>query len=144
MATPTTPTKATNVNVKPTDVKPTDVKIETPAAVATPPVVAPTKEKKPVQQIVWPTADEALAEAQKRTYGPRKAFTVTVGSTTVHCVAYNDEYAAYEAFIKAGGTITELGGTTRARKISADAVLQAAQAMSPEALAKLKAELAKL
>ena len=143
MATPTN-TKGTNVNAPKTAdaVKPSDVKIETPAVVATP--TETKKDKKPVQQIVWPTADEALAEAQKRTYGPRKAFTVTVGSTTVHCVAYNDEYAAYEAFIKAGGTITELGGTTRARKISADAVLQAAQAMSPEALAKLKAELAKL
>ncbi len=142
MANPTTP-KATTVNTpKTSDVKPTDVKpTETTAPVTE---TKATKEKKPVQQIVWPTAEAALAEAQKRTYGPRKAYTVTVAGKTVHCVAYNDEYAAYEAFIAAGGEINELGGTTRARKLSADAVLAAAQAMSPEALKALKEQLAKL
>lgn len=118
----------------------------------TKPVVGPPepkpegkREKRPVQQIVWPTAEAAKTEAEKRTYGPRKAFTVTIGSTTVHCVAYDEKCAAYEAFVKAGGTIEELGGSSRGKKPpSPDAVLEAAKTYSPEQLAALKEQLAKL
>lgn len=103
------------------------------------------REKKPVQPTVYPTADEAKAEAAKRTYGPRKAYTVSVAGKTVHCVAYNDQYAAYEAFIAAGGTIEELGGTSRGKKPpSAASVAADMKALPPEQLAELKKQLAAL
>jgi hypothetical protein len=148
MANPTTPAKNVPASNKApvTNVKPEEKPVVGPQLPTEEKSVEKKKtEKKAVQQIVWPTAEAAKAEANKRTYGPRKAYTVTIGNTTVHCVAYNDQYAAYEAFIAAGGTIDELGGTTRAKKApSKEAILNAAQSMSPEQLAALKAELAKL
>lgn len=102
------------------------------------------KEKRPVQQSVFATAEEAQAAAEKRTYGPRKAYTVSVAGTTVHCVAYGPQYAAYEAFVKAGGTINDLGGTTRARALSEDALLAALAALPEEKRKALQERMAAL
>ncbi len=152
MADNKTPSKApvsskspeSNVPPKPSVTPPVTPPV-TPVTPVTPTTDGDKKPKRPVQQVVWPTAEAAKEEADKRTYGPRKAYTVKVGNTTVHCVAYNDQYAAYEAFIAAGGEILELGGTTRAKKpLSKESVLAAAASMPKEQLDALRAELAKL
>ncbi len=119
--------------------KPVEVKVDDA------PKTASGKEKRPVQQSVFPTADAAIAEANKRTYGPRKAYTVSVGGKTVHCVAYGPQYAAYEAFVAANGTINDLGGTTRAPKpIGEDALVAALAGLSDEKRKALEARLAAL
>jgi hypothetical protein len=92
-------------------------------------------EKAPKEQRkeLFATEAEALAEANARTKGPRRAFTCTLGGKTHHVVANNEGRAAGVAFLQHGGKVVELGERAkRAKPLGVDGVMAAINAL-PEA-----------
>lgn len=133
--TPTVPAAAPKLGVPPTP----------PAPPAAPEPKAPkVKKERKVWQTVFPTAEEATAEANSRDKGPRRAFKTELNGEVLYVVANNEGRAGGVAFMKAGGTVEELGKTSKKKDASPDTIIAALAAMPDEQRKLIEEALAKL
>lgn len=108
-----------------------------PAAPAAPaPAVGNVEKRKRVKvqyKEVFDTAEAAKAEAESRTKGPRRPFTVTAKTGEVfHVVAHNEGRAGGIAFKQLGGKVEEIGGKAKKAKVLGVDALTAAINALPE------------
>lgn len=103
-----------------TTVKPTAGKTPTPEN-------KPVKEKAPKEKLqeVFPTAEAAIAAAESRTKGPRRAFKCTNGGKDYFVVANNEGRAGGIAFAQLGGKVEEIGKVKKAKPVGIDAIMAA-------------------
>lgn len=114
------------------------------------PAVTPKPENKPTKErgpgpSIFPTGEAALAEANKRTRGHRRAFKVTApGGKEMFIVAHNPHHAGSFAFENIGGKVEELGRTTRAKATSTDGILAALSALPEDERKKVMEQMSAL
>lgn len=117
--------------------KPTDPKAPAPVA----------KKERVKLPSIYPTAEAAIAEAAKRTSGPRRAFKVATKDGKEHfCVTYNYTTAGTEVLMNVmGATAEELGKPPRAAKVpTAESLIANLEALPEAEKAKVKEAMAKL
>ena len=93
------------------------------------------KPKRVPLKAIFGSAEEAKKEADGRTKGPRRAFKASLNGKDYFVVANNEGRAGGEAFMKAGGTVEEIGkksGGGAPKAMSIDAIMAAVNAL-PEA-----------
>lgn len=92
---------------------------------------APEKGKKRLSyQELFTSPEEAVAAAESRTKGPRRAFKCTYKDKTFYVVHNNDGRAGGVAFSQIGGAVEELGGRTRkAKPVTLDGIMAALNSM---------------
>lgn len=112
--------------------------------------VAPATENKPKKErvkwtYIFPSADAAKAEAEKRDGGPRRPFTLTINGATYYVVAHNPEHAKSLAFDEQKGTCSEIGKAAKAPKeLSVDAILAALNTLPEKDREAVKAAMASI
>ena len=105
----------------------------TATAPATPAAAPAPKKEKPPKQVLFPTAEAAVEEAQNRVKGPRRAFRTELNGKTLFVVHNNEGRAGGVAFEQAGGKVEELGKTRKAKApLGVDGILAAVNGL-PEA-----------
>lgn len=96
------------------------------------------KGKRTVYTEVFPSPEDAVAEANNRTKGPRRAFKTTLNGTVLFVVANNEGRAGGVAFKQAGGEVEELGRARRAKALtSIDAIMEAVKDLPQDQQAKV-------
>jgi hypothetical protein len=113
-------------------------------APTTPEAAKPAKEKRPVLQKVFASADEAKKAAEERTKGPRRPFTCTYGDKTFHVVANNEGRAGGIAFEQIGGTVQEVGKVKKAKAVGVDGIIAALGTLPEEERKRILDQLQKL
>lgn len=126
--------------------KPVIPEIKVPTAPVPEPKAPKEKRPKAVYQTLFPTSDAAVAEANGREKGPRRAFTVCIttaalesalkqakdGKVTFNVVAPSERRACGEGFLGLGGTVDEIGKIKRSKVVGLEGILAAVNSL-PEA-----------
>lgn len=115
------------------------------AAVPAAPTAEAEKPKRAKQQEVFETEEAAVAEANSREKGPRRAFKCTLGDKVVFTVSHNEGRAGGAAFEKVGGTVEELGKAARKSKpVGVEGIMAALASLSEEERKKVEEQIASI
>lgn len=114
-----------------------------PKAPTTPPTKPEEAKKRTKVELksTFESPEAAIDEAASRTKGPRRAFRVTYGTTTIFVVAHNEGRAGGLGFAAIGGKVEEIGRTKKVKALNVADIMAAIGALPADQQAAVKAQM---